>query len=182
MRRCIKVYKPTWKHPLKNSISKIWKTLRNQKQTKWKHRQIKTQKNLIFKKEVMYNPNIRRRTKIQYRFSSQYIVKSAHGGIARPNDKQPVKHYTSGSTLNLVYLGTYKLRQTQNVQINRNTNRKTTKTAHWVSRKPTRLRDDVHVSFNKLGNFSISNDSDGYMNHEARLRKNKIKLVIFKCH
>lgn len=53
-----------------------------------------------------------------------------HGGIARPNDKQPVKHFTSGSTLNFVYLGTYKLRQTKNVQINRNTDRKTTKTAH----------------------------------------------------
>lgn len=39
-------------------------------------------------------------------------------------------NFTSGSTLNFVYLGTYKLRQTKNVQINRNTDRKTTKTAH----------------------------------------------------
>lgn len=47
-------------------------------------------------------------------------------------------------------------------------NRKSNK----VSRKPTRFRDDFHVNLNKLRNFSISSDSDGYMYHEARLRKN----------
>lgn len=87
-------------------------------------------KELDFQKKVMYNKTSGDGQKLQNRFSSQYIVKSAHGGIARPNDKQPVKHFTSGSTLNFVYLGTYKLRQTKNVQINRNTDKKTTKTAH----------------------------------------------------